>query len=89
MRDSQRGRLPSSILDGPKTGFGTPYEFWLRTSLYEFAAERILDNKFIAKFGFNIKLVERKLQEHHAGKFEHGFILWKLLQLALWMETRH
>ena len=27
LRNSQRGRLPSAILDGAKTGFGVPYEF--------------------------------------------------------------
>ena len=89
LRNSQRGRLPSSILDGPKTGFGEPYEFWLRTSLYKFSQDRLLDAKFIDYFSLDRKSVEKKLQEHRSQKFEHGFILWKLLQLALWMETRY
>ena len=88
LRDSQRGRLPSSILDGPKTGFGVPYEYWLKTSLYNFAQERLLDNKFIENFGFNSSSIEAKLKNHKSGKVEHGFMLWKLLQIALWMETR-
>ena len=88
LRDSQRGRLPSSILDGPKTGFGVPYEYWLKTSLYNFAQERLLDNKFIENFGFNSSSIEVKLKNHKSGKVEHGFMLWKLLQIALWMETR-
>jgi asparagine synthase (glutamine-hydrolysing) len=88
LRDSQRGRLPSSILDGPKTGFGVPYEYWLKTSLYDFAQERLLDNKFIENFGFNSSLIETKLKNHKSGKAEHGFMLWKLLQIALWVETR-
>ena len=89
LRNSQRGRLPSSILDGPKTGFGVPYEFWLRTSLYKFAQDRLLNTQFTEYFGLNKKLVEKKLQEHRSGKLEGGFLLWKLLQLSLWMETRH
>jgi asparagine synthase (glutamine-hydrolysing) len=88
LRNSQRGRLPSSILDGPKTGFGVPYEFWLRTSLYKFAQDRLLNTQFTEHFSLNKSLVEKKLQEHRSGKFEHGFLLWKLLQLSLWMETR-
>jgi asparagine synthase (glutamine-hydrolysing) len=88
LRNSQRGRLPSSILDGPKTGFGVPYEFWLRTSLYKFAQDRLLNTQFTEYFSLNKSLVEKKLQEHRSGKFEHGFLLWKLLQLSLWMETR-
>ena len=89
LRNSQRRRLPTSILDGPKTGFGVPYEFWLRTSLYKFAQDRLLSTQFTEYFSLNKSLVEKRLLEHRSGKFEHGFLLWKLLQLSLWMETRH
>lgn len=89
LRDSQRGRLPSSILDGPKTGFGVPYEFWLRTSLYDFTRERLLDDSFCNFFGFDSSLIEVKLKDHKAKKSENGFMLWKLLQIALWMEVRN
>ena len=37
LREAMRGRLPDDVLDGPKTGFGVPYEHWLRSSLYDFA----------------------------------------------------
>ena len=37
-----RERLPADICDGPKIGFGVPYEEWLRTSLFEFARAAIL-----------------------------------------------
>lgn len=89
LRNSQRGRLPSSILDGPKTGFGVPYEFWLRSSLFSFTQDRLLNAEFTDYFGFKKSSLETKLQEHRTGKFEHGFVLWKLLQLALWLETRN
>ena len=56
MRDS----LPSKILDGPKTGFGVPYEYWIKTSLYEFTKERILDPNFIKKFHLKNELIEKK-----------------------------
>lgn len=89
LRNSQRGRLPASILDGPKTGFGVPYQFWLRSSLYDFSRERLLNPQFTDFFGLNGRLLEMKIQEHLRGDFEHGFLLWKLLQLALWLETRN
>ncbi len=86
LRDSLRDSLPSKILDGPKTGFGVPYEYWIKTSLYEFTKERILDPNFIKKFHLKNELIEKKLSDHISGSSENGFILWKLLQLAIWME---
>ena len=87
LRESQRGRLPNSILDGPKMGFGVPYEFWLRTSLYGFTIERLLDPNFAKTFGFQTNLIERTLQEHKSRQKDKGFLLWKLLQLSLWKEA--
>jgi asparagine synthase (glutamine-hydrolysing) len=86
LRDSQRSRLPEGILDGPKTGFGVPYGHWLRTSLYEFSRERLLDKAFLETLGFNPRMVEAKLSGHRSQKRDSGMILWKLLQLAIWYE---
>ena len=88
LRDSQRRRLPASILDGPKTGFGVPYEHWLRTSLFDFACGRLLDRGFLDCFGFQQEFVECKLNEHRSGARDRGFLLWKLLQLALWKGSK-
>lgn len=83
-RKSQRGRVPNIILDGPKTGFGVPYEEWLRTSLFEFARENLLDQGFIKKFSLDYSKVEKMLMRHHDRKADRGFMIWKLLQLAIW-----
>ncbi len=88
LRESQRSRLPASILDGPKTGFGVPYEFWLRTSLYNFARERMLDRGFLNEFSLDLKKVEQMLVQHKSGQRKKGFMLWKLLQLSLFLELR-
>ena len=84
LRAAMRGRLPAQILDGPKTGFGVPYEHWLRQGLYQFARANILDGAFVDRFRFERTRLEAALTEHHWGKRDRGFLLWKLLQLALW-----
>jgi asparagine synthase (glutamine-hydrolysing) len=84
LRQSQRGRLPDEILDGPKTGFGVPYEEWLRTSLFEFARAHLLDPGFISRFSLDESVVERMLHKHRNRDVNNGFMLWKLLQLSLW-----
>jgi asparagine synthase (glutamine-hydrolysing) len=83
-RESQRGRLPNIILDGPKTGFGVPYAEWLRTSLFEFARENLLDQGFVEKFSLDCGKLEKMLKRHRNRQADRGFMLWKLLQLAIW-----
>jgi asparagine synthase (glutamine-hydrolysing) len=88
LRESQRGRLPTDILDGPKTGFGVPYEHWLRTSLYEFSQERLLDRGFLNQFALDGLKMEQTLVKHRAGQRDKGFMLWKLLQLSLFWDRQ-
>ena len=88
LRQSQRGRLPDDILDGPKTGFGVPYQYWLRTSLYEFAKERLLDRDFLQQFGLDGVVIGRMLVQHKDRVVDRGFLLWKLLQMALFSGSR-
>lgn len=84
LRDAMRGRLPAEILDGPKTGFGVPYEEWLRGSLHGFARAAILDARFVERFGMDRTRLMTALDEHRSRRRDRGFLLWKLLQLSLW-----
>jgi asparagine synthase (glutamine-hydrolysing) len=84
LRDAMRGRLPNEVLDGPKTGFGVPYEAWLRGPLSEFGRAAILDTKFVDRFDMDRARLETALGEHRSGRRDRGFLLWKLLQLSLW-----
>jgi asparagine synthase (glutamine-hydrolysing) len=84
LRNAMRGRLPDEILDGPKTGFGVPYEEWLRGPLHGFARAAILDERFVDRFGMDRARLTTALEEHRSRRRERGFLLWKLLQLSLW-----
>jgi asparagine synthase (glutamine-hydrolysing) len=84
LRNAMRGRLPEDILDAPKTGFGVPYEEWLRGALHGFARAALLDSTFVSRFEMDRAHLETALQEHRSGRRDRGFLLWKLLQLALW-----
>lgn len=79
-----RGRVSDDILDGPKTGFGVPYQYWLKTSLYDFAREAVLDHQFLSRIGFESEKLELAFRQHRSGARDRGFILWKIFQLALW-----
>ena len=84
LRAVLRGRVPDSIIDGPKTGFGVPYVHWLRTTLFEAARERVLDARFINDYGLSQTAISRTLAQFVAGRDNDGFLLWTLLQLAMW-----
>lgn len=88
LRNSQRGRLPDDILDAPKTGFGVPYKHWLRTSLHDFARDRLLDRGFQVKFSLDGGVVEGLIKNHKNQVADNGFLLWKLLQLSLFSENQ-
>lgn len=88
LRKSQRGRLTKATINGSKTGFGVPYEYWLRTSLHEFTRNSILDPAFTTAFSLKPAAVKSLLDEHRNGVAERGFLLWKLLQLALWWNSQ-
>jgi asparagine synthase (glutamine-hydrolysing) len=84
LREAMRGRLPAEILDAPKMGFGVPYEEWLRGALHGFASAAILESRFIERFALDRSALETALAEHRSRRRDRGFLLWKLLQLALW-----
>jgi asparagine synthase (glutamine-hydrolysing) len=84
LREAMRERLPAQILNGPKRGFGVPYEQWLRTSLYPFARATILADDFVEHLGFERAALETALDEHRSRRRQRGFLLWKMLQLGVW-----
>jgi asparagine synthase (glutamine-hydrolysing) len=86
IKKALRGVVPDHILDGPKTGFGVPYENWLRKPLYEMMNDRFR-TKYIKDCNlFDYTKLDRAIKEHKEGKINHGFSLWKLMNLCIWIE---
>ncbi len=85
LKQALRKIVPDSILDGKKAGFGVPIAFWLQTSLHEFACNQILDSEFrhwIDKPG-----ITKALGDHKKGRGNNGYLLWKILNLAIWVNS--
>jgi asparagine synthase (glutamine-hydrolysing) len=84
LRKALRGVVPDEILDGRKMGLNVPYSRWLRTRLDGFTRSVLLDSR--SAFGDLVDrpALERCIEEHVAGQRDNGFLLYKLLQLALW-----
>ena len=80
LKKAFEGVVPDKILYGPKKGFGVPFQYWLRTSMKDFMLEHIRTSEI-----YNNK-IEELMQEHILEKKDNGYILWKLLNLALWLK---
>ncbi|HMU02272.1 MAG TPA: asparagine synthase C-terminal domain-containing protein, partial [Saprospiraceae bacterium] len=80
------GILPNEVLYGPKKGFGVPYQNWLKGPLKSFMEEIFNDPKIIQMDIFDYKVLNIRVEEHCSGKRDWGFLLWKMMNLCLWLE---
>jgi asparagine synthase (glutamine-hydrolysing) len=84
LRDAVRDRLPESILERPKKGFGMPVAAWLKGPLRPLAHD-LLGPASLAQTGlFEPDVVQRLLDEHDRGQADHRKPLWTLLVFELW-----
>jgi asparagine synthase (glutamine-hydrolysing) len=84
LREAFPELLPESITRRPKMGFGVPMGHWFRQDLKDYSREVLLDPRSLGRGYFRPAAVERLLQEHASGAFDHGHRLWALLCLELW-----
>ena len=75
------GVVPNKILYGKKRGFSVPFQYWLRTSMKEFLIDAI------GTCDCYTPEVQKLIDEHIAGKRDHGYMLWKLLNLSIWLKN--
>jgi asparagine synthase (glutamine-hydrolysing) len=88
LRAAMRGRVPDEVLDGPKRGFGVPFDRWLQHQLYDPARDAVLAGSVVDDFGLDRRAVVTRFEQHKSGERDHGLLLWKLFQLALWHKAR-
>ncbi len=84
LRKAMRGIVPDEILDGPKTGFGVPYPYWLAKPLSGYLKSVLLDESSLSWGLFDKRKLEQAIEVHINGTRNNGFLLYKLLNLALW-----
>jgi asparagine synthase (glutamine-hydrolysing) len=65
-------------------GFGVPLGHWFRDDLKDYSRDVLLDPRSLGRGYFRPAAVEKLLDEHASGAFDHGHRLWGLLCLELW-----
>jgi asparagine synthase (glutamine-hydrolysing) len=81
LRRAFGGDLPPRVASRRKTGFGVPLRRWFRVDLRGLARETLAADRG----WFRPEEVLRLLDEHEAGRADHGHRLWCLLMLELWI----
>jgi asparagine synthase (glutamine-hydrolysing) len=76
--------LPKEILTRGKMGFGVPIERWFRRELKDYVRDILLSTRSLERGYFRRDTIETLIQQHIAGKMNHGYRLWNLLNLEIW-----
>jgi asparagine synthase (glutamine-hydrolysing) len=87
LRRAFAAELPPSVAQRGKSGFGVPLARWFRGELASLARELLLDERARARGWFRPAAVAQLLDEHAAGRADHGHRLWTLVMLELWQRT--
>ena len=80
--------VPRELIERPKTGFGVPLSAWLRGPLRDWA-EHLLDERRLREQGLLDAVYVRRLwHEQIEGRREWMYLLWDVLMLQAWLDTR-
>ncbi len=82
LRQVSAGYLPIGTIFGRKSGFGVPVGKWMRQKL----SNRVIELTSAHPHVFDGGEIRRSVEEHQSGKADNGLRLWKVLQLAEWLE---
>src|SRR5688572_8513869 len=76
--------LPENVRRHRKQGFGIPLSAWFRGPLYDWSKELLTANGSSVNQWFDRKMITSLLEEHRAGRVDHGKRIYALTMLALW-----
>lgn len=82
-----RKRVPGSLVDRPKKGFGIPIHSWLRNELYETVMD-YTNSDVLRTHGLMDPVgVAALMREHKSGRANRGYALWAIFMFQMWYET--
>lgn len=76
--------VPPEVLYRPKQGFSVPTSAWMRGPLGRVAEEVLLSEASLNRGIFRPERIRTLVQDHRAGRADHGQRMWLLLVLELW-----
>jgi asparagine synthase (glutamine-hydrolysing) len=88
LKELSRRYLPAEIIDRPKAGLAVPVSRWLaRGGVLSPFADSLCEPGARIRDYFDGEIVRRSVEEHRAGKHDHGELLWALVNCELWLRN--
>jgi asparagine synthase (glutamine-hydrolysing) len=87
LREAFADDLPSWVFKRKKMGFVVPIGEWFRAELRPMLRDHLFASDSFGRQHFNMKVVERLVDEHVAQRVDHSQRLYALLMLELWWRT--
>ncbi len=84
LREAFAKDLPDFVFKRAKMGFAVPIGEWFRGELRPMLRENLFASDSFGKQHFNMKVVERLVDEHETQRVDHSQRLYALLMLELW-----
>jgi asparagine synthase (glutamine-hydrolysing) len=89
LRETLARRVPRSLWDRPKSGFGIPLNDWLRGPLRDWADSFLSDRTWNDAWMLDPKVISRCWEHHLAGRRDYTRELWTVLMLRQWADRWH
>ena len=86
LKEAVGGLLPEGIVDRPKEGFLMPINDWILNHLRPFV-EDLLSAPRLSEHGLiRPEVVGHFIEDHYAGRANHGNRLWNLMMFQMWWQ---
>ena len=85
LKKAMASLLPKSVLYAPKTGFGVPYQLWLKGPLRDLFHDSMSQLKRKKCNVLNWPHIEALMKDNAMGCRDNSFMLWKILNLMIWL----
>jgi asparagine synthase (glutamine-hydrolysing) len=89
LKKAMEDRLPKEVLYREKMGFCIPLARWFRGPLRTVVRQRLLDGILADVDLFDMRFIERLLDEHCSGVSDHSAALWALLMFESFLSNVH
>jgi len=87
LKQAMKRHLPNHLVERKKTGFGAPLRQWLQDDLREVTRAVRAPEHVRARGLFRPEAVQEVLRANDAGRADHAYLIYALLNLELWMQT--
>jgi asparagine synthase (glutamine-hydrolysing) len=88
LREAFAKDLPDFVFKRKKMGFAVPIGEWFRGELRPMLRDNLFAQNAFGRTHFNMKVVERLVEEHETQRVDHSQRLYALLMLELWWQQQ-